>query len=76
MKEIIALVVLAIIGLFVHQQGKKVGAREAQVENLEEKEDLLNEVANKELEVKQSLPIVDRLRELRERIRGRRGGGS
>jgi len=75
-KELVALVIAAIGLFFVHRQGVKHGEREAQLDNLEEKEDLLNEITAKELEATQSKPILDRISGIRDRILRRRGDGS
>ena len=76
MKGWLAAVLAAILGaVFFYRKGNTEGARDARVEGLEEKEELLNEIADKELEVKLAEPLGDRLSGLRDRI-GRRRGGS
>jgi len=67
--------ILAVLGLIsIYFAGRRWGFKKAKLEGLEREEDLLNDVAEKELEVKRSKPIVERVDDVRERIRTRRGG--
>lgn len=76
MKKIWA-AILAIFGLVsIYFAGKRFGFKKAKLESLDREEELLNEAAEAELAAKRSKPIVERVNDVRERIRTRRGGGS
>ena len=57
----------------VHRHGKQQGERDAKLEHLDEKKETLDEIAEKEHEAQVNKPILDRIRDLRDRIAGRRG---
>jgi hypothetical protein len=72
-KWIAALVVLfsAIMG-FAKGMGAKAGARKARQEGAERAEKFEGRIADAEEEAEFNKPLADRLRDARERIRGRR----
>jgi hypothetical protein len=74
-KEIIAIIIAAVLLFFTHREGQKSGAKKEKVKGLEVKEGMLNEIAEKDLEIVQSKPILDRLAAIRDRIRRRQGDG-
>lgn len=74
-KEIIAIILAAVLLFFTHREGQKSGAKKEKVNSLEAKEGMLNEIADKDLEIIQSKPILDRIAAIRDRIRRRQGNG-
>jgi hypothetical protein len=78
MLEILVLVAMAIIGFFIHKDGKQAGKKEESLDRNEDREGFMKEIADAELEAKRSGVITQRLQLLRDRARkrGRHIGGS
>ncbi len=73
--EWLLVVVAGIIMTLAHMEGRKAGEASARKQSAEVEEKLEVEIADVKLEAEQNKPLGNKLRDMRERILGRRGDG-